>query len=218
MKLLNNWFKLFDSFRRTMLYVARYWIALVNHFTRWLTQLIWWMNGHFQNIAVGQVVIIEEAGGGCNGDILCNIANIISTLANSFQPVVDALANVVNVLLGLIIGAANLFFTLVGGLLGFVVALVIRLFVFLQTGQGLLTSIVTAYSTAAPTAIPGLPMCATDPSSSLICNWVWVADNTILGGRWGILFTLLLSIGSIHLILWVINEFRNIVLKTWPAS
>jgi hypothetical protein len=217
MVLLNRWFKSFDQFRLTMLYVARYWIAVGQHGADWMQSLIWWLNGHFRNIAVGQVTVINESGG-CNGDILCNIANIISTLANSFQPIIDALANVVNVLLGVLIGAASLFFILIGGLMGFAVALVIQLLYFLQLGHALLISLITAYSTATPTVIPGLPACATDFDSSLLCKFVWVSDNTIFAGRWGALFTILLSIAAIHLILWAVSEFRSILTKTWGAS
>jgi hypothetical protein len=217
MVLLNRWFKSFDQFRLTMLYVARYWIAVGQHGADWMQSLIWWLNGHFRNIAVGQVTVINESGG-CNGDILCNIANIISTLANSFQPIIDALANVVNVLLGVLIGAASLFFILIGGLMGFAVALVIQLLYFLQFGYALLISLITAYSTATPTVIPGLPACATDFDSSLLCKFVWVSDNTIFAGRWGALFTILLSIAAIHRILWAIAEFRSILTKTWGAS
>jgi hypothetical protein len=102
--------------------------------------------------------------------------------------------------------------------MGFAVALVIQLLYFLQLGYALLISLITAYSTATPTVIPGLPACATDFDSSLLCKFVWVSDNTIFAGRWGALFTILLSIAAIHRILWAIAEFRSILTKTWGAS
>lgn len=216
MKLLNKWFQTFDQFRRILLNVARYWIALVHHISDWLTTLAWWLDGHFRNMAMGQVTTITQEGG-CH-DFFCAIVDVVTTLGNLLTPIVNALNNVASVLLGVLIGAVNLFFTLVGGLLGFVIALVIKLFTFLQMAVGLLGSLVTAYNTATPTAIPGLPTCALDPESSLICRGVWVLDNTIFSGRWGVLFTILLSIFAIHLLLWAIDEFRNILLKTWSSS
>lgn len=217
MVLLNKWYKTFDQFRVTMLWVARYWIATVHRIADWGQGFIWWLNGHFRNIAVGQVTVINQANT-CNGDIICGIVEIIRTLAGVLTPVVTALTHVVDVLLGILIGAVNLFFTIIGGLVSFVVAIVIRLFTFLQLGHQLLMGIVSAWNTATPTAIPGLPTCNIDPSSSLICRGVWVLDNTILAGRWGVLFTILLSIGAIHLILWAVSEFRGVLLKTWSSS
>lgn len=217
MKLLNKWFQLFDTFRKTMLNVARYWIATVHHVSRWATTVFWWFNGQLRNVAEGQVIVISGGDTGCH-DLFCAITDVVGTLASLLNPIVAALNNVVNVLLGVLIGAVNLFFTLVGGLIGFVVALLIKLFTFLSSAVGLLAALVTAFNTATPTAIPGLPTCALDPESSLLCRGVWVLDNTILGGRWGVLFIVLLSIFSIHLLIWAVDEFRDVLLKTWSSS
>lgn len=216
MKLLNKWFTLFDSFQRTIKGVARWWIALVHRGNTWLTSFMWWANGSVRNMAMGQVTTITESGG-CH-DIFCAITDVVTTLGNLLNPIVQALNNVVNVLVGVFIGVVNLFFTLIGGLVGFVVALLSRLFGFLGQALALLQGLIGAYNGATPTAIPGLPTCATDPNSSIFCAGIWVMDNTIFAGRWNTLFTLILSILAIHLILWTIGEFRDILLKTWGSS
>jgi hypothetical protein len=216
MKLLNKWFNLFDQFRITVLKVMRYWIAAVHHVSKWATSFLWWLNGHFGNIAQGQVTTITEAGG-CH-DIFCAIVDVTTTLGNLLTPIVEALNNVVNVLVGVFIGVVNLFFTLVGGLVAFVVALIIKLMNFIGIAVGLLVGIVGAYNGSTPTAIPGLPSCAIDPSSSPFCYAVWVADNTIFQGRWNTLFNVLLSIAAIHLILYTVREIKSIVMQTWSSS
>lgn len=216
MKLLNKWFNLFDQFRITVLKVMRYWIAAVHHVAKWATSFLWWLNGHFGNIAQGQVTTITEAGG-CH-DIFCAIVDVTTTLGNLLTPIVAALNNVVNVLVGVFIGVVNLFFTLIGGLVAFVVALIIKLMNFIGIAVGLLIGIVGAYNSSTPTAIPGLPSCAIDPSSSPLCYMVWVSDNTIFSGRWGTLFTIILSIWAIHLILYTVREIKGIVMQTWSSS
>lgn len=216
MVLLNKWFKVFDEFKRTSLLFMRYSVALVQRGANWLTTAMWWANGHFRNMAIGQVTTITTEGG-CH-DLFCAIVDVVTTLGNLLTPIIESLSNITNVLLGVLIGAVNLFFTLVSGLLAFVVALIIRLFNFLQLATGLLGSIITAWNTATPTAIPGLPTCTVDPNSSLLCIIAWILDNTILAGRWGVLITLILAILAIHMILWAIGEFRSVLLKTWSSS
>lgn len=222
MPLLKNWFKVFDGFRVTMLKVGRYWIALVHHGSNWTVSVFYWFNGHFSNIAQGRITTVFSSGNGCNGDILCNIGGIIDTLANTLRPIVESLANAVNTLVsviaGVFIGVVNLFFTLIGGLVSVVVAIIIRLMRFVQSIVGLLTGLVGAFNGATPTAIPGLPTCATDPSSNLLCMGVWFADNTIFSGRWNTIFIIIYSIWSILLILYIIGEIKDTLLKTWGSS
>ncbi|HSS99927.1 MAG TPA: hypothetical protein VLK33_22990 [Terriglobales bacterium] len=216
MVLLNKWFRLFDDFRRTTLLVFRWGIAFINKAVDWSITLMWWLNGHFRNIAMGQVTTITD-GGGCH-DIFCAIVDVTTTLGNLLTPIVAALNNVVNVLVGVFVGVVNLFFTIIGGLVAFVVALLIKLMSFIGIAISLLTGLVGAYNTSTPTAIPGLPSCAIDPSSSPFCYAVWVADNTFFSGRWNTLFNILLSVLAIHLILYTVREIKHIVLQTWSSS
>lgn len=216
MVLLNRWFKLFDDFRLTALKFFRWGIAVVNKGVNWSQSLFWWLNGHFRNIATGQVTTITD-GGGCH-DFFCAIVDVISTLANLLNPVVAALNNIVSVLLGVLVGTVNLFFAIIGGLVAFAVAIIIKLLSLFQLAGALLATIIGAYNSATPTAIPGMPMCGIDVDSSPLCVWVWATDNTIFSGRWGILWAVVLSIAAVHLILWAIGEFKDVLLKTWGSS
>lgn len=216
MKLLNKWFTLFDSFRTTILKVARWWIALVHYGSNWLTSFLWYLNGSFHNIALGQVTTINESGG-CH-DIFCAVVDVTTTLGNLLSPMLAALNNVTNVLLSIFVSGVKLLFALVTGLVGVVVALLIRLIHFLQMAVNLLIGIVGAFNSSTPTAIPGLPSCAIDPTASPLCAMVWVADNTMFAGRWNIIFTILLSIWAIHLILYAVGEVKRILLETWGSS
>lgn len=216
MKLLNNWFKQFEALRRVILGVARWWIALVHHVSRWIGTVFMWLNGSFNNLINGRVTTIV-AGGGCH-DIFCAIVDVISTLANLLTPIVAALESVVSVLLGVLVGTVNLFFTIIGGLVAFAVAIIIKLLSFFQLAAALLATLIGAYNTATPTVIDGLPMCVTDPDSSPLCVMVWATDNTIFAGRWAVLWVVFLSIAAIHLIIWAIREFKDVLLKTWGSS
>ncbi len=216
MVLLNRWFKLFDEFRRTTLLVFRWGIAFINKAVDWSITLMWWLNGHFRNIAMGQVTTITSEGG-CH-DIFCAAVDIVTTLSNLLTPMLAALNNVTNVLLSIFVSGVKLLFALVTGLVGVVVALLIRLIHFLQMAVNLLIGIVGAFNSSTPTAIPGLPSCAIDHTASPLCAMVWVADNTMFAGRWGIIFTILLSIWAIHLILYTIGEVKRILLETWGSS
>ena len=66
--------------------------------------------------------------------------------------------------------------------------------------------------------IDGLPICSIDPTSSPFCRFAWLLDNTIFGGRWSVLLTLIIGIASIHLILWVIGEFKSAIVSTGGSS
>lgn len=171
-----------------------------------------WLNGHFRNIAIGQVTTITSEGGGCH-DIFCAVLGVVDTLANSLTPIIGALANAINALVGILIGGANLFFSVIAGVIAFVLAIIVKLLLFLQSILSLLATIITAYNTATPATIEGLPTCSIDPNSSLLCISTWVMDHTIFNGRWGVLFTIILSLLAIHLALWAIGEFKRMILN-----
>jgi hypothetical protein len=212
MILLNKWYKTFYDFQLTARYVMRWWIAFPRYVGNWSQTLFWWLDGHFHNMAIGQVTTITNEGGGCH-DIFCAVLGVIDTLANSLIPIIGALANAINALVGILIGGVNFFFSVIGGVIAFILAIIVKLLLFLQSIGSLLATIVTAYNTATPASIPGLPTCSTNPDSSLLCIAAWVMDHTIFNGRWGVLFTIILSVLAIHLILWAIGEFKRMILN-----
>ncbi len=190
---------------------ARYMQSQLKLWSSWLgAQLFPWLNGQFRNMAIGQVTTVYQSGGSCN-DLFCVLNTLISGI-------LTPLNNIVNTLLGLINTAANLFLTIITGIIGVALSFLTRIFGIVNQATSLLTGIITAYSTATPVTIDGMPTCSIDPTSSPLCRMVWVMDNTAFNGRWGVLFTIALSILTIHLILWAVGEFRNAILKMGSAS
>ena len=190
---------------------ARYMQSNLRLWSSWLgSQFFPWLNGQFRNMAIGQVTTIFESGGSCN-DLFCVLDHLISA-------VLDPIANLVNSLTGFVTAGINLFLTLVIGFISVGLALLSRLIVFFNHFTGLFTGIIGAYNTATPATIEGLPICSIDPTSSPFCRAIWVLDNTILGGRWAVLLVIILGIASIHLIIWVIGEFKSAIISAGSSS
>lgn len=201
---LNKMAATIDTAWKTTRLFMRWCVVLVNRTGDWFTSFIWWLNGSFRNIATGQVTTVYEGGGGTCSDLFCVLESLITGI---LTPV----TNIVNTLLSLLTAAANLFLTILTGIIGLGVSLMIRVFSIFNQATGLLSGLITAYSTATPATIEGMPTCTIDPESSPFCRAVWVLDNTILGGRWGALLGLILAISTIHLILWAVGEFRDAI-------
>jgi len=197
---------------------ARYMQSTLRVYSSWAgEQLFPWLNGHFRNIAIGQVTTIYQSGGQCS-DLFCLVNNLFTSFINYLTPFTDTFINILNSLVGILIGSANLLFTVFGGIVAFVLALVVKMFSFLNMGTSLLATIITAFNSSEAIPIPGLPMCSVDPEGSLFCRAMWVLDNTAFEGRWGVIFVIIIAIASIHLILWTIGEVRNILVKMGGSS
>lgn len=225
MKLLNKWFQTFDQFRRILLNVARYWIALVHHVADWLTTLVWWLDGHFRNIAVGQVTTINQGDSGCH-DLFCLISGIFNPQGTNIFDVLLAAVNgllsiagqVIGLLIALITQAANLLLTVLTAIVSIILQFISTILGMVRLVRDLLLILITAYNNATPIPIDGMPNCGLDPRSSGFCVFVWVADNTIFSGQGAAIIPLLVSIGYIHLILWVIGEVKRIVMEVGQSS
>lgn len=208
---LNHFADTMDTTAKTMKWFMRWVIDTGQMGGRWMsTQLFPWLNGQFRNMAIGQVTTVYQSGGSCN-DIFCVLNTLISGILTPIN-------NIVNTVLGLINAAANLLLTILTGVIGLGLAFLGRLFGLFNQVTGLFTGIIGAYTTATPATISGLPTCGIDPTSSPFCRATWVLDNTIFGGRWAVLLTLILGIASIHLILWVIGEFKAAIISTGSSS
>lgn len=208
---INKMVEMMDDAIKTTKLFMRWVVATGQLGGRWMsTQLFPWLNGQFRNIAIGQVTTVYQSGGSCN-DLFCVLNTLISGILTPIN-------NIVNTVLGIITTAANLLLTIVTGIIGLALAFLGRLLGLFNQVTALLGGLVTAYNTASPVAIDGLPVCNIDPTSSLFCRATWLFDNTILSGRWGILFTLVLGVAAIHLIIWVIGEFRSAIVTTGSSS
>lgn len=209
MILLNKMFKLMQDTYRLIGFSVRYFISLAFRAIDWLDDdWIPYLNGQFRNMAVGQVTTIYQGGGGPSiWDVLLALVN------NIFAPLVGFMGQLVTLLVGIITQVFNLVLTLVVGVIGLVLAFITQAFGLLSLAQQLLVSLISAYSSAAPIAIPGLPSCINDPRSSPLCVGIWVLDNTIFSNEGAVIIPLFVGVLSIHLMLWVVSELRRVVME-----
>lgn len=204
---LNKMAKTLDDAWKTTRLFMRWIVATSQASGRWLSiQFFPWFNGHLRNIAIGQVTTVYSTSGTCS-DLFC----VLNTLVNGL---ITPLQQIVSTLVGLVNNAASLFLTILTGVVGVGLSFLIRIFNLFSQASSLLTGLIAAYTTAAPITIDGMPMCSVDPASSPFCRAVWVLDNTILGGRWAVLITLIIAIATIHLILWSVGEFKRSIVGT----
>lgn len=200
---LNKMAEAMDSMFKTGKHFMRWIVAASQSGGRWLsTQLMPWLGGHFRNMAIGQVTTVYESGGGTCSDLFCVLEALISGILGPVQSIVDAL-------LSILTGAAGVLFDVVSSLLTIIVALIQQLLGFLQLGQQLLGTLITAYNGAEPATIPGIPQCSLDPRSSAFCMGIWILDNTIFSGTGAAIIPILVGILSIHLLIWVVGEFKR---------
>lgn len=204
MIVLNDMAETIDTAWKTTRLFMRWCVVLVNRVGDWFTTLLWWLGGHFRNIAIGQVTTVYESGGGTCSDLFCVLEALITGLLTPIQSIVDAFLSILG-------GVAGLLLDIVGGLVSLLVALITQLLGFLQLGQQLLGSVVTAYNNATPVAVEGIPQCSIDPRSSAFCMGIWILDNTIFSGTGTAIIPVLVGILSIHLLIWVVGEFKRTV-------
>jgi hypothetical protein len=163
------------------------------------TQLFPYLDGHLRNIALGNVTNITQGSSATLWDVLTALINGV------LQPLTDGILALVNILTG----AAGLLFSVISGLLVVVIALLSQVMGFAHVGQKLIAALITAYNTAAPTTIPGMPSCTGDPKSNPFCISIWVLDNTIFSGPGGLVIPMTIAILSIHLIIWIVKELKD---------
>lgn len=210
-----------------------YWQAVASGATNWATKdMIYWVGGHFANIANGRTTtIIQQPGGGTCNDIGCIISQIIALLGDIVNrivgPIVDAIGNVVlifgdvidilgdivDALLNLLNAAFSLMFTAVTGLLTLIFGLITVILSFFSNFIITLESLATAINSASPRPIPGVPQCQLDPQSSAFCAILWALENTIFSGEGALFIPLIIGAMSIHLLLWSVSFIKRNLTK-----
>jgi hypothetical protein len=217
MILLNNQFDFLQTSVNTGLMAVRWFMATINYTTTWFGEdMLPWLNGHFRNMAVGQVTTINQQSGAGLWDVLLAIVGIFRDAMNVFN---QTILSLIPTLIGLIYNIAQIFFTLLLGAVSFILALLTRMADLLSLATSLLSTIITAYNTAQPIPIPLLPQCSTvDPRTNAVCIVFWILDNTIFSGIGATFVPLLISILSIHLILDIVIDIRKTVLELGKVS
>lgn len=206
MRLLNKQFAVLDNFQKTARYFMRYTIAVIQYLGSFTGDVTLWLNGHFRNIAIGQVTTVYSGEEQCN-----NLFCVLTAGTGLIGTLLDQLSTVLTFVLGLVTQSANLLFTVLVSVIGLLVSMLTYILNLLLLGQRALIGIVGAYNSATPVPIPGVPSCAGDPRDSGFCVFFWMADNTVFSGPGELIVPLLVSIFSIHLLIWVAIEIKKVV-------
>lgn len=212
MILLNKIYSLLKQQFQMLGYSARWFMSAARSQATWLdTDLFPYLDGHFRNMAIGQVTNIEGESGATLWDVLAALIEAV------LGPMVGILGQIATMLIDLVNMAADLLFDLLSAVIGLILMFISQLLSLLLLGQQLLSSIVAAYHSATPTPIPGMPTCE-DPRSSAICIGIWITDNTVFSGPGAVIIPLIVGIAAIHLLLWVVGEIKRSVLAVGQTS
>lgn len=170
---------------------ARYMQSTLRVYSSWAgDQLFPYFDGHMNNIASG------FGGAVMVGENITTSGNIIETVINGVRAIADGIRNLVNVILMVIQQGITLFQLLIS----------------------LVNGLITAFNDASAVPLPYIPQCAWFTDDSVICAGLWIIDNTILAGPGAAIIPILLSFGSIHLLLYLIAEFKQSVLQQGSVS
>lgn len=183
---LNQMAATIDTAWKTTRLFMRWCVVLVNRTGDWFTTFVWWLGGHFNNIALGA------------GNTVISLGEQVDTSANIFGDIVEGVKAVAAATKTMVDALQNLLNQFVG---------------FYNFAAALVNALVTAYSAAEAIPIPNLPTCTIATDEHIMCVAFWVIDNTILSGPGAALIPIILSFGTTHLLLWLIIEFKRNVLS-----
>lgn len=208
--------RMHDTAQRTYNLIGwqfRYWQSTLLMATNWLSSdLVYWLNGHFRNMAVGQVTTIENAPSASLWDVLLALVNLV------IGPLIGMLNQILTVILGIVGQAVTLLFSIIDDVISLVLAMLIQAVNLFNLGQTLLKVIIDAYNNATPTPLPGMADCSANPQANAWCIAMWVLSNTIFSGTGAAIIPVVTGILSIHLILWVIGELKRAVMQVGQSS
>ncbi|MBN8594803.1 MAG: hypothetical protein J0M33_23810 [Anaerolineae bacterium] len=206
MVFLNNQFKFFQDTTRTSFMATRWFMSSINYSAGWFgTDFIPWLNGHFRNIAVGQVTTINGSSSASIWDVLLALINQV------LSPIISSLQQVLSVLLWVLVGVVNVVFQVVNLVVVVGIKFIGIILSIFNLASDVLLTLVNAFNAAPVAPITILPQCGIDPRSHVFCLALWVLDNTILSGPGEFIIPLLVSIGSIHLLIWVVDRYRRLI-------
>lgn len=241
MVLLNAIYKFMQDTWRTVAWSIRWNQAVSVDAIRFLFDLIYWLGGHLSNIALGQVTTIYSGQEQC-GNIFCLLdtlasgffdqisdffdllnslidnlldpdspfwdilRDIVSTLLNILQQIADLLINI-------LYSVFNIIFTVLNIIVAIFLLFIGKIFELLNLALGLFQAIAAAWNSATPTPLPGIPDCVADPQTHFLCKGIWVVDNTVLSGTGFYAIIVVIGVGSIHVLLWVVSQYRKAVIE-----
>lgn len=188
MKLLNQQFQMLDNFQRTARLIMRYNIATGQYLAQWVGEdFTPWLAGYFTNMSRGASRTITVLETASIGDFITGFINVA-------VGVKDAILSIGN----LIIGAIN------------------SLISFFGLIRDLVTALVNAINTAQTVEVAGIG-CNLAPDENLICAGFWVLDNTVLAGPGAAIIPIFVSFGSVHALIWLIQQIKQLIEKQSAA-
>lgn len=175
----------------------RYWKAAYFSYANWMSrELFPWLSGNFNNLASNRGIfyINNESG-----------TNFWDFLIGLLRYVLEPLINAASALLGLVFN----------GIFGVIGIFLSQIFALISQIIGVISAILTGWQSASPTPIPGFPACNVDPTGNLMCIPLYILENTIFepGTPGEILLTILISWGSLELLIWVIATIRQGIME-----
>lgn len=224
MVLLNRMYKTmieaYETFGWSIRYSQSVWIDVVD----WLgDDLFPWLEGHFNNMARGNVITINSTEQ-C-GNIFCAFTILVEQIGQAIQSSFDAFNLIITELLSPIIDSLlPLMFSAIALLITIISQIINVGFGLLNMFLGVIANLITytniifgAWNNSVPLAIPGLPLCGVDPQGDALCITLWMMENTIFSGIGALIIPLIIGFGSIMLILWGFGELRGAVTEANEA-
>lgn len=175
----------------------RYWKAAYFSYANWMSrELFPWLNGHFNNLASNRGIFYINNESGTNfWDFLIGLLRYV------IEPIINAAAALLGLIFTGIFALLAIFFT--------------QVFAFLSQLVGIVGAIISGWQSATPTVIPGFPSCAVDPTTNILCIPLYILSNTVFepGTPGEIILFIIVSWGSLELVLWVISSIRQMFME-----
>jgi hypothetical protein len=199
---LNDMYDLGINMFKLAGWTQRYSMAFAQGTLNWVSyQALPWLGGYLSNIQP-QVT----SSGGCN-TFWCLGEAIVNGITSIFTGLLDTLNLLINQILRPILDVLLWIIQLAFSLIYDVLVAIISLFFLLLTmlieafvfAKDLLFSVIVAWNTATPTAVPGMWDCSDIVDVHAICWFFWLLENTVFSGAGALIIPMLVSIGYIIL-------------------
>lgn len=206
MILLTQQYNFIQTSTNTILMSIRWFMASITYTSNWAgTDLFPWLGGHFRNMAVGQVTMVNQESNAGFWDVL------IAIIESIIQPILD-------LILWIIGEAARLLLWVIQALLSLILQVISLLLNIILLGMQVLTSLISAFNAAPIAPISNLPQCGLNPQSHGFCVALWILENTIFSGPGALMIPLIVAISSIHLLIWVLAEYQRVIRRIGMLS
>lgn len=175
------------------------------------------------NASVGVIAniintVIEVLGNLFNTliDVIGNfLSTLIGVLGNLFNTAISVIGNFFNTLIDLVAQLIYMVFDFVLDLFLTIITVALQILTIVVSAffqlLDFFATIISAWNTATPTAIPGVPECQIDPQSNPFCVGLWVMEHTVFSGRGALIIPLVIGFFSILLLLWGIKEIKKTI-------